>query len=157
MSEFRTAVSVVEPGRVLIRGSSQAEIIGKLPYADATFLTIFGRLPSASEARLTDAMLTSLLDHGWVASTVTAARYVASGNPQFIPAVAGGILAAGANTLSPEHSFRFIEAALSLTVEQGLSVAQAADKVASDAIASRRRIPGFGHPVHRDGDFRADI
>src|ERR1700680_3357931 len=83
MSEFRTAVSVVEPGRVLIRGYSQAEIIGKLPYADATFLTIFGRLPSASEARLTDAMLTSLLDHGWVASTVQAARSISSGDSHF--------------------------------------------------------------------------
>jgi len=84
-----------EPGQVLIRGYSHAEIIGRLPYANATYLTLVGRLPNEAEARLIDAILTSLLDHGWVASTVTAARYIASGNPQFIPAVAGGILAAG--------------------------------------------------------------
>src|ERR1700680_1231746 len=157
MSEFRTAVSVVEPGRVLIRGYSQAEIIGKLPYADATFLTIFGRLPSASEARLTDAMLTSLLDHGWVAATGTAARYIASGNPQFIPAVAGGILAAGQNTLSPEHSFKLIEEVIAFQATSALSMNQAARAVVAEMLKAKQRIPGLGHPVHRSGDFRSTV
>ena len=39
MSEFSTQISAVEPGRVLIRGYSHAEIIGRLPYASATYLT----------------------------------------------------------------------------------------------------------------------
>jgi citrate synthase len=157
MAEFHTAVSEVTPGVVNIRGYSQADIMRDLSYTEGAFLTIIGRIPSAPERRITEVILNSLLDHGWVASTITAARYVASGNPQFIPAVAGGILAAGANTLSPEHSFHFIEAAMAVMADQSLDVTEAAEKVASDAIASRRRVPGFGHPVHRDGDFRADI
>ncbi len=157
MPEFHTAVSEVTPGVVNIRGYAQADIMRDLSYTEGAFLTIIGRLPSRAERRITEVILNSLLDHGWVASTITAARYVASGNPQFIPAVAGGILAAGANTLSLEHSFRFLEAALAVMAEEGLDVGQAADKVAADAIAARRRIPGFGHPVHREGDFRADI
>src|SRR4051794_28598340 len=123
---FQTAISDVEEGRVVIRGYSHADIIGTVPYADATFLTLVGRLPTASESRLVDAILTSLLDHGWVASTVAATRYIASGNPQFIPAVAGGLLAAGANTLSPEHSFGVIQHALDVKASQGVDAAGAA-------------------------------
>ena len=66
MSEFKTAVSVVEDGRVVIRGYSHAEIMERLRYAEATFLTLVGRLPTPAETRLVDAMLTSLLDHGFV-------------------------------------------------------------------------------------------
>src|SRR4029077_8698209 len=101
----RTAVSDVEEGRVIIRGYSHEELIGRVPYASASVLTLVGRVPNPNEAKLLDAMLTSLLDHGFVAATVSAARYAASGNPQFVPAVAAGLLAAGENTLSPEHSY----------------------------------------------------
>ena len=92
--EFTTEISSVEDGIVLIRGYSHGDIIGNIPYASAVFMTLVGRLPSEKEGRLVDAMLTSLLDHGFVASTVSAARYIASGNPEFIPAVAGGLLIA---------------------------------------------------------------
>lgn len=157
MSQFRTAVSDVENGRVLIRGYSHEQIIGRLPYAQATFLTIVGRLPSRAEARLVDGMLTSLLDHGFVAATVSAARYIASGNPQFVPSVAGGLLAAGQNTLSPEHSFELIARAQALQAEQGWDDEAAARAVVDEIRGQGRRFPGFGHPIHRAGDFRADV
>jgi citryl-CoA lyase len=157
VSEFSTEISVVEPGRVLIRGYSHAEIIGRLPYASATYLTLVGRLPNEAEASLIDAILTSLLDHGWVASTVTAARYIASGNPQFIPAVAGGILAAGQNTLSPEHSFKLLDAVAQEREKRSLSTPDAARVVVERLVAERRRVPGLGHPIHKESDFRSDV
>jgi citrate synthase len=155
MTEFRTAVSEATAGRVLIRGYSHEEIIGRLPYAEATWLTLVGDVPSPAQARLVDAILTSLLDHGFVASTVSAARFVASGNPQLIPAVAAGLLAAGQNTLSPQHAFELIGHARRLRAERGLSVDAAARAVVEELLASGRRVPGFGHPIHRGGDFRA--
>jgi citrate synthase len=157
VSEFSTQISAVEPGRVLIRGYSHAEIIGRLPYASATYLTLVGRLPNPAEGRLVDAILTSLLDHGFVASTVTAARYIASGNPQFIPAVAGGILAAGQNTLSPEHSFNLLDAVARERDSRSLSTPAAARAVVERLAAERRRVPGLGHPTHKESDFRSDV
>ncbi len=156
-TEFVTTVSDVEEGRVVIRGYSHEEIMRQLPYADATFLTLIGRLPSKAEAKLTDTILTSLLDHGFVAATVTAARYIASGNPQFVPAVSGGLLAAGSNTLSPEHSFQLIERAIRIRDERGLSDEEAAAAIIEELTSEGKRVPGFGHPIHRDGDFRAIV
>jgi citrate synthase len=157
VSVFRTAISDVEDGRVTIRGYSHEEIIGRLPYATATFLTIVGRLPSDAEGRLLDAMLTSLLDHGFVAATVSAARYAASGNPQFVPAVAAGLLAAGQNTLSPEHSYGLIAQARRLRAEHGWDNRRTAQAIVEGSRREHRRLPGFGHPIHRDGDFRATV
>jgi citrate synthase len=142
---------------VNIRGYSQADIMKGLTYAESAFLTIIGRLPTAGELRVTEVVLNSLLDHGWVASTVAAARYVASGNPQMIPALAGGILAAGSNTLDPEHAFEFVRKALQLKDQNQWTVQKTAAALVANYRSQGKRIPGFGHPVHRDEDFRATI
>jgi citrate synthase len=157
MPKFQTAVSEVQPGRVVIRGYSHEEIMRQLDYTGGAFLTLIGRLPTAAESRLVTAILNSLLDHGFVASTVTAARYIASGNPTFVPAVAGGLLAAGANTLSPADSYELIAAARRRQAEAGLSDEETAKAVVADLRAAGQRVPGFGHPTHRDGDFRATV
>jgi citrate synthase len=157
VTSFRTAISDVENGRVLIRGYSHEDVIRSVPYADAAYLTLVGRLPTPEEARLVDAMLTSLLDHGFVAATVSAARYAASGNPQFVPAVAAGLLAAGQNTLSPQHSYELIAEARRLRDENAWDDQRAARAIVEKALAERRRLPGLGHPIHREGDFRANV
>ena len=157
MSKFSTAISEVIPGAVNLRGYSLEELMGCLTYTQGAFLTIIGRLPKDSELRVVDALMTSLLDHGFVASTITAARYIASGNPQFVPAVAGGLLAAGQNTLSPGHSFELLDEASRIMSENDLSVPEAAARVVADYRQSGRRLPGLGHPTHKDSDFRADV
>lgn len=156
--DFKTSISVVdeERGRVIIRGYSHEEIMDNLPYAEATFLTMVGRLPTRGEARLTDAILTSLLDHGLQACSVSAARYIASGNPQMVPGIAGGLLAAGSNTLSPEHAFRLIDSALARKTESN-TVEAVAREVVTEYRSAKKRIPGFGHPFFKEYDFRARI
>jgi citrate synthase len=157
VSEFETSISHVGDGVVNLRGYSLEEVMTRLSYTEGAYLSIFGRLPSDGERVITDAALNSLLDHGFVASTITAARYIASGNPQLVPAVAGGLLAAGRNTVSPEHSFAVLETADRLRAEEGLDYTQAAQRIVADFRARGQRLPGFGHPTHKRGDFRADV
>jgi citrate synthase len=157
MAEFYTRVSEVEAGKVWLRGYPLEDVMRDLTYTEGAFLSIIGRLPSKAEATLVDAILNSLLDHGFVAATITAARYVASGNPQFIPATAGGLLAAGSNTLSPEHSYALLSHAQRLREEEGLSVDDAAKRIVAEHVAVKKRLPGFGHPVHKSSDFRTDV
>lgn len=154
---YVTAVSDVVDGGVNLRGYSLEDVMRSRAYADGAYLSIIGELPSAAQRRLVDGVLNSLLDHGFVASTISAARLVASGNPQVIPATAGGLLAAGANTLSPEHSANEILKAIALRDERGISNEEAAAAVVEEFVASRRRFPGFGHPTHKSSDFRTDV
>ncbi len=152
---FTTQVSEVVEGEVNLRGYSLRDVMENATYTDGAFLSITGRVPTPAERRLVDAVLNSLLDHGFVASTITAARYIASGNPQFVPAVAGGVLAAGSNTLSPEHSYHLLEHARELRGDG--SIEDGAERLVAEYVAARKRLPGFGHPVHKTSDFRADI
>jgi citrate synthase len=153
--EWKTKISRVLDGKVLIRGYSHEDLIGSRTYAEGVFLTIRGELPTTKEAIMTEAMLMSLLDHGFVATSVLAARYVASGNPQLVPGTAAGLLTAGSNTISPQHSAEFLENALKLKRTEGLSREETARRVVEKVRAEKRRIPGLGHPTHKGEDFRA--
>lgn len=153
---WSTAISEVqEENKVLIRGYSHEDLIDGISYTDGVFLTLKGELPNKSESRVFNALMNCLLDHGFVAASVVAARYIASGNPQLVPAVAGGLLSAGSNTINPAHAFEFIESAHARRMENDLSIEDAAAQIVDDIVASRTRIPGLGHPTHRGHDFRA--
>ena len=102
-----------------------------------------------------DAMLMSLLDHGFVAASVLAARYAASGNPQLVPGTAAGLLTAGSNTISPQHSAEFLDNALKMMRSENLSLEETARRIVAKVRAEKRRIPGLGHPTHKGDDFRA--
>jgi citrate synthase len=146
----------VKDGSGLIRGYCHAEIIGNVRFGTAVYLTLVGRLPSPPEDTLFDAMLTSLLDDGFVASTTAASRYVASGNPDFVPAVAGGLLAAGANTVSPWLALGLIDEVEALCADEDVTDREAARRAVGRRLALRERIPGLGHPIHKTTDFRAE-
>ena len=153
--EWATKISRVIEGKVLIRGYSHEGLIGDRSYAEAVFLTLRGEMPTKNEARMTDALLNSLLDHGFVAASVLAARYCASGNPQVIPATAAGLLTAGSNTISPQHGAQFLEDAYALMQREKLTLEEAARRVVEQVRAKKARIPGYGHPTHKGDDFRA--
>ena len=153
--EWATKISRVLEGKVLIRGYSHEDLIGDRSYAEGVYLTLRGEMPTKAEAKMTDALLNSLLDHGFVAASVLAARYCASGNPQLIPATAAGLLTAGSNTISPQHGAQFIEDAYQMMSREGLTLEQTAARVIEQVRARKQRIPGYGHPTHKGDDFRA--
>jgi len=153
--EWATKISRVLEGKVIIHGYSHEKLIGDHTYAEGVFLTLKGEMPTKNEAIMVDALLNSLLDHGFVAASVLAARYCASGNPQLIPATAAGLLTAGSNTISPQHGAQFIEEAWQLKEREGLTIEETAKRVIADVRAAKRRVPGYGHPTHKGDDFRA--
>jgi citrate synthase len=136
--EWQTKISRVLDGKVIIHGYSHEQLIGDRSYAEGVFLTLRGELPTKSEARMLDAMLNSLLDHGFVAASVLAARYAASGNPQLVPGTAAGLLTAGSNTISPQHSAEFLDKAVKMMKDEALD-----GETARRIVATARRSGGF--------------
>ncbi|OGA39268.1 MAG: hypothetical protein A3G24_21920 [Betaproteobacteria bacterium RIFCSPLOWO2_12_FULL_62_13] len=153
--EWQTKISRVMEGKAIIRGYSHEALIGDRSYAEGVFLTLRGELPTKHEARMMDAMLMSLLDHGFIAASVLAARYCASGNPQLVPGTAAGLLTAGSNTISPQHSAEFLDNAVKMMRAENITMEEAARRVVAKVRAEKRRIPGLGHPTHKGDDFRA--
>ncbi|MDO8308902.1 MAG: citryl-CoA lyase [Actinomycetota bacterium] len=153
---WSTSISAATSEHLLLRGYPLAEVIESLTFTQGVFLTLTGRIPNHSETTMFDALLNALLDHQFVSATVPAARYVASGNPQVVPAAAAGILSAGANTLSPEDSANFIRAAVASAVSDSTQdIESAAAAAVSERRAGGARIPGLGHPLYKTADPRA--
>src|SRR5207249_585666 len=75
---WNTAITRVEPNKVAVRGYNIAELMGRVSFGAAVYLTLTGELPSPAVARLMDAILVSSIDHGATPPSALAARSVAS-------------------------------------------------------------------------------
>jgi citryl-CoA lyase len=151
---WRTEVTYVDEDDIFIRGTDIRELIRNRSFTEVIFLTLKGRFPEKREQRMLDAALASLVDHGFVSSHVTAARFIVSGNPSIVAGVAGGVLAAGPNTLSPETAAKFLDDAMRRHKQLGGSVEQSAEAIVAGVIERAEKIPGFGHVTHKKEDPR---
>ena len=135
------------------------EIMGRLTLTELSYLLITRREPTPQQCRLLDAVLVSLADHGLTPSAL-AARLTYTGAPEAIQgAVAAGLLGAGSVFLGPAgDTAQFLYDAL----RDGDAPADPDDAalraIAERAVDARRaageRVPGLGHPVHKDVDPR---
>ena len=91
-----TGLGKAELDRILIRGHDLTkDLLGHITFSQMTFLMLLGRFPNSAEIRMTDALLTVLVEHGMV-SGVIAARLTYFTAPEAIQgAVAAALLGAG--------------------------------------------------------------
>lgn len=154
-SSWKTAVGEVGEGVINVRGYPLESIIGRLTFAETVFLTVNGELPSLSQAKVLDAVLCAIVEHGFYAPTTLAARVIASAAPESImPALAGSLLTVGSVTVSPQHTGELIESGMR-RIGEGLAHEAVVDELVDSLVASGRRMPGVGHPLHPEGDPRA--
>jgi citrate synthase len=150
MDNWRTAIATSDETQIWLRGRPVGSLMQTATFTDAIMLLHLGRLPSAGERRLLDAILIGVADHGSGAPSCAAARLAASGNRQSISAaVAAGVLAigdehggAGANCME------LIAKGAALARSDGITLPAAAAVLVERAISQRRRVPGLGHRVH---------
>ncbi len=74
----KTAISWVKSDRILLRGYPIDELAGNISWAAAVYLALIGELPNPRVARLFDAILVSVVDHGPTPASTLAACTVAS-------------------------------------------------------------------------------
>src|SRR5688572_23196564 len=144
-SFWRTSISRVRPGEILVRGHDLIELIGTRSFGDVVYLLLSGELPVRGEGRMIEAALVAASEHSVVAPSVDAARFVASSGVPLQAAVAAGMIGLG------DHHGGAVDAAARLLLEAagtGTSDREAALETARALKAEGRRLPGYGHPVH---------
>jgi citrate synthase len=152
-----TGIGKAELHRILVRGYDlNKELVGKITFTDMTSLMLRGRLPTPNEAKMLDALLVILVEHGMV-SHVIAARLVYHCAPEAIQAaVAAALCGAGSVHLgSSEWSAKMLTEALPTETENP-ALEQIATAILDDYSERKQRIPGIGHRTHAEGDPRAE-
>lgn len=145
---WRTAITHVEPNRILVRGYPLDELMGRVSFAEAIYLLLEGELPSPAIGRLMDAMLVSLIDHGTQPPSTIAARNVATAGAPLRASVAAGVLGFGTyHGGDIEGCVQLLERGVEL-VRQGLGYDEAARQIVEGFVARHEAVPGFGHRIH---------
>jgi citrate synthase len=156
----RTWIGGSTPEAITVAGRDlPGEIMGRLTLTELTYLLVTRRDPTAAERRMLDAVLVSLADHGLTPSAL-AARLTYTGAPEAIQgAIAAGLLGAGSVFLGPTgDTAQFLFDALQARGTGPSADDATLEEIASEAVDARRaaglRVPGLGHPVHKETDPR---
>lgn len=151
-----TGLGKAEERRILVRGHDLVEeLLGKISFTEMTWLMLAGRKPTPAEARMIDALLVILVEHGMV-SSVVAARLTYGTAPEALQgAVAASLLGAGSIHLgSSEYTAKWLVDALPAD-KTDADLEALANKVVADHAQQKKRIAGIGHRTHPHGDPRA--
>ncbi len=147
---WKTSISKVEPNHIVTRGYRQEDLIGNVPFGSVFFLLIKARMPDEKEAKMIDALITSSIDHGVTPPSTHTARIVASAGVPLPTAVAAGILAVGdVHGGAIEDGARILQEWAKLMQESKWSFENTAKNLLTKLKNEGRRMPGFGHRIHK--------
>jgi len=145
---WRTAVTCIEPNKILIRGYAVDELMGRLSFDEAVYLILRGELPSRDIGKLFGAVLVSSIDHGVTPPSTLAALNVTTTGAPLAACVAAGVLGFGMyHGGDIEPCMRLIQLGLA-HVRAGLTYTEASARVLGDLLEAGQRPPGFGHRIH---------
>jgi citrate synthase len=145
---WRTALTCIEPNKILVRGYALDEIMGRLTFGEAIYLLLVGEIPSPGMGRLMEALLVSFIDHGATPPSTLAARNTATTGAPLRACVAAGVLGFGRyHGGDIESCMQFLDSGLAL-VREGTSLRDAAERIARKSLEAGETPPGFGHRFH---------
>jgi citrate synthase len=147
-AKWRTALTCIEPNKILVRGYPLDEMMGRLTFGESIYLLLMGEVPSPGIGCLMEAMLVSFIDHGPTPPSTLAARNTATTGAPLRACVAAGVLGFGRHYGGDiESCMRFLDAGLVL-VRGGAKYMDAAQQIVDQCVAAGEAIPGFGHRFH---------
>jgi len=136
-----TADDIVVRGRSLPR-----ELIGKLTFTEMIYFELTGSEATPAQRAVLDACLVTLMEHGLTPSAIATRLTYGSAPEAMQGAVAAGLLGVGSTFVGSTEG----------CAELLARIAAAPDGRAEALAIARgsKRLPGFGHPLHKPADPR---
>jgi citrate synthase len=150
MQTGKSRIAQAYADRVEVRGRDlTGDLMGRLTFTGYFHLLLTGREPTDEQRFFLDLLLVAIAEHGMMPTNVAARMTLAADPGSLQGAVAAGILGAGPVVLgTSEECARLLEEAQA----SGRRPAE----VVREIHEAGAKIPGFGHPVHRPVDPRAE-
>jgi citrate synthase len=161
-TEFPTSVGTSDADSITLLGHDLPnELIGHVGFGELAYWLITQRRPTPGQARVFDAVLVALADHGFTPTAIAARLTYLSAPDALQGALAAGLLGGGSRFLGvTEDTGVFLAGALA-SVDSRPDGEAGWDELAAAAIRARRAagqlVPGLGHPVHKAGDPRTPV
>jgi citrate synthase len=159
--EYPTALGVSSVDRISLFGRDLTELIGQVSFGHLAYQLITLAPPTPQQARMFEAVLVALADHGFTPTAIAARLTYLSAPDAIQGALAAGLLGGGSRFLGvSEDTGAFLAEALAGVDELPSDVA-GWNELAGDAIRARREagefVPGLGHHLHKNGDPRTAV
>ena len=152
-----SAICQAFPDRVEVRGRDlTGELMGRVSFTDYFHLLVTGREPTEEQRFFLDLLLVAIAEHGMMPTNVAARMTLAAAPDSLQGAVAAGILGCGPVILGTSELCAKLLKQGQARVLAGEERGAVARELAQAIRASGGRAPGFGHPVHRPLDPRAE-
>ncbi|MEM9840393.1 MAG: citryl-CoA lyase [Pseudomonadota bacterium] len=153
--EVVSSLCTADRTSITVRGKDYCrDIIGGMSLSGFIFFHLTGREASEAEAKMLDALIISIAEHG-LSPTALAARITYAAAPDALQgAVAAGILGAGPVLLGSADETAALLAEGVAMIEAGTSREDAARQLAKRVKAEGGKLAGFGHPLHKPDDPR---
>jgi citrate synthase len=155
---FPTSLGTSTADEIRLMGEDLTDLMGNVGFGELAFWLVALRRPTPQEARVFEAVLVALADHGFTPTAIAARLTYLSAPDSLQGAMAAGLLGGGSRFLGvTEDCGGYLHAVLGdqaqlPTDDEGW------DALALDAVrrtrAAKRLVPGLGHPVHKQGDPR---
>ena len=145
---WRTALTEIEPNKILVRGYPIDEMMGRVSFGEAIYLLFVGELPTPAIGRMIEALLVSFIDHGPTPPSTLAARNTATTGATLRGCVAAGVLGFGRFFGGDIQScMGMLDKGLG-AIRQGKPLKDMSAEIANSALESGELPPGFGHRYH---------
>jgi citrate synthase len=150
-------ISQAYPDRIEVRGRDLCDdLMGRLSFSEYVHLLLTGREPTENQRFFLDLLLVSIAEHGMMPTNVAARMTLAADPGSLQGAVAAGILGCGPVVLGTSETCAQLLEEAQEKVAAGEDAEAVAGGIARAIHASGEKVPGFGHPIHRPVDPRAE-
>lgn len=163
MAEYPTGIGTSDTESISLLGHDLAgELLGQISFGELAYWLATKRRPTPGQLRVFEAVLVSLADHGFTPTAIAARLTYYSAPDSLQGAIAAGLLGGGSRFLGvTEDTGLYLHGIVESLGDTGGWSAEQWDAAALTALRETRseggKIPGLGHPVHKNGDPRTPV
>lgn len=152
-----TSISSADADSLTVRGRDLcSDLMGRLSFTEYFYLLMTGTEATEDQRFFLDLLLVAIAEHGLVPTNQVARMTYAADPAALQGAVAAGILGCGSVILgASQYCGEFLLEAKKRMESDGTSADVAVTALVSETRAAGGKIPGFGHPLHKPRDPRA--